>query len=80
MDKRKGAETLKEKQLREVLKAERKRQNKSRLQVARRAGVCENTVLAFENHPKYNSTFRTAEGIARALGYKIVWTLERLDK
>lgn len=80
MDKRKGAETLKEKQLREVLKAERKRQNKSRLQVARRAGVCENTVLAFENHPKYNATFRTAEGIARALGYRIVWTLERLDK
>jgi len=71
---------LKEKQLREVLKAERKRQNKSRLQVARRAGVCENTVLAFENHPKINTTFRTAEGIARALGYRIVWTLEKVDK
>lgn len=66
--------------LRTTLKAERKRQNKSRLQVARRAGVCENTVLAFENHPKYNTTFRTAEGIARALGYRIVWTLERADK
>ena len=44
--------------LRTTLKAERKRQNKSRLQVARRAGVCENTVLAFENHPKYNTTLR----------------------
>ena len=66
--------------LRTTLKAERKRQNKSRLQVARRAGVCENTVLAFENHAKYNSTFRTAEGIARALGYRIVWTLEKVDK
>ena len=66
--------------LRTTLKAERKRQNKSRLQVARRAGVCENTVLAFENHPKYNTTLRTAEGIARALGFRIVWTLERLDK
>ena len=71
---------MKEKQLREVLKAERKRQNKSHLQVARRAGVCENTVLAFENDANYNTTFRTAEGIARALGYRIVWTLERLDK
>ena len=66
--------------LRTTLKAERERQNKSRLQVARRAGVCENTVLAFENHPKYNTTFRTAEGIAKALGFRIVWTLERLDK
>ena len=66
--------------LRTTLKAERKRQNKSRLQVAERAGVCENTVLAFENHPKYNTTFRTAEGIARALGYRIVWTLEKVDK
>ena len=66
--------------LRTTLKAERKRQNKSRLQVARRAGVCENTVLAFENHPKYNTTFRTAEGIAKALGYRIVWTLEKVDK
>ena len=66
--------------LRTTLKAERKRQNKSRLQVARRAGVCENTVLAFENHPKYNTTLRTAEGIAKALGFRIVWTLERLDK
>lgn len=66
--------------LRTTLKAERKRQNKSRLQVARRAGVCENTVLAFENDPKYNTTFRTAEGIAKALGYQIVWTLERADE
>lgn len=73
-------DVMNERGLRTTLKAERKRQNKSRLQVARRAGVCENTVLAFENHPKYNTTFRTAEGIARALGYRIVWTLERADK
>ena len=69
-----------ETRLRTALKAERQRQNKSRLQVGRQAGVCENTVLAFENDPKYNTTFRTAEGIARALGYRIVWTLEKVDK
>ena len=71
---------MKEIELRQVFKAERKRQNKSQLQVARRAGVSTNTVYNFESNPNYNTTFRTAEGIARALGYRIVWTLERLDK
>ena len=64
-----------EKQLREVLKAERKRQNKSRGQIANAAGICENTVYSFEHVPEYNSTFRTAVKIADALGYVIKWEL-----
>ena len=66
---------MKERQLREVLEKERKRQNKSRGQIANKAGLCENTVYSFERVPEYNSTFRTAVKIADALGYVIKWEL-----
>lgn len=62
-------------ELRKVLEKERKRQNKSRGQIANKAGLCENTVYSFEHVPEYNSTFRTAVLIADALGYVIKWEL-----
>lgn len=57
--------------VREWLREERKRRNKSRGWLARETGLCENTIYQFERNPDYNTTTRTLKLIAGALGYDV---------
>ena len=61
---------------REYLYRARKRQERGREWLAAKAGVSYNTIYLFETKPSYNFTIKTAESIADALGYHLVWILE----
>ena len=70
---------MRERELAKVLRAERKRRNKSQYWLALKTGLGENTISHFENG--HNVTFRTAVKIADALGYVIKWELvKKVDK
>lgn len=65
--------------LRKALRNERMRLNISRWRLAEKAGVGENTIYRFECDPACSPSFRTAEKIADALGYRILVKLDRKE-